>query len=650
MEKEFYGKNIYFLALLTLTTLSIYNCYAQGNKIETLYFDAGWNAIDREHKVYFRTLDSQRHGLTLITDHYSNGKKQMLGSYTNPRDENTRNGYFVYFDTSGHVDIEGNYINSERQGAWKYHYNKYDLYDADLISRVERHNDSTYYEIYQNIGTAWNVCNGLKVDSAIMHDFNAIVFTRFLDTMYFVNTEFYTLTKIHKNYFGFPVIFNYDSLNVLDLSANHYKSNVYFTSDHVRDLMSFAQDTFDKTITFNDITFGKNAQLNFSGAVLPDTIDFSGCNRISNIIDLTAASFKNPLRTDTLHDDIPYRRHYINLYKSDISKFRLDYDHFQLYFPRGIKPEEKNSVYEALLNNFKTHGQSKSYQLLDTSYKNFRYRDRGQGWRIYIDKWWWNYGYNKELVFVHSLFFLLFFSFITFWILNFLNDEVYGLDDIKYDIPLSMSAYFRRRREKEDKDDKPLKNNYMSSIGKKLLDYGSEHDDNTKSYKILAGGSNLDQVFTGSGMDVEVRLKRNENSEYKPAYKTIVYIIFLLSIAAAVVGFVILETKLPRIHLVHILAHSFLKYSIAVALVAITIFLLWLKREQLKDNKYISFIDSLWSRGWLSFVYTSKLFFPLFIQIEKIKYKHQFLVFYILFVYAVGLLCVGYMTNFIFQK
>lgn len=58
------------------------------------------------------------------------------------------------------------------------------------------------------------------------------------------------------------------------------------------------------------------------------------------------------------------------LYRSDISKFLFDYRYFQLIFTDTLHKEhlsrdEKISIYEAALKNFKDRGQLESYRLLD---------------------------------------------------------------------------------------------------------------------------------------------------------------------------------------------------------------------------------------------------------------------------------------------
>jgi hypothetical protein len=63
-----------------------------------------------------------------------------------------------------------------------------------------------------------------------------------------------------------------------------------------------------------------------------------------------------------------------------------------------------------------------------------------------------------------------------------------------------------------------------------------------------------------------------------------------------------------------------------------------------KNGRYLFF-----SRLWYSLMYTSMIFFLLTLKIENLNFKKG-LVMYVLVVYSAGLLCLGYMANFILQK
>jgi len=55
-------------------------------------------------------------------------------------------------------------------------------------------------------------------------------------------------------------------------------------------------------------------------------------------------------------------------------------------------------------------------------------------------------------------------------------------------------------------------------------------------------------------------------------------------------------------------------------------------------------------RIWLSFAYTSTIFFLFLLKVENIKFKNWKGVVYLLFIYGTGLVCLAYMANFVLQK
>ena len=57
-----------------------------------------------------------------------------------------------------------------------------------------------------------------------------------------------------------------------------------------------------------------------------------------------------------------------------------------------------------------------------------------------------------------------------------------------------------------------------------------------------------------------------------------------------------------------------------------------------------------YNRLWYAFMYTSTLFFVLKVDVGKLNFKKKWGVFYIILIYSFGVLCLGYMANFVLQK
>ena len=161
--------------------------------------------------------------------------------------------------------------------------------------------------------------------------------------------------------------------------------------------------------------------MSFNRTVLPDTLIFDYNPRIPQI--------------DFSEGDFPDGKVcYISLFKSDIPKLHLDYIHFKLiwmnYARAPLTTEDKETVYEALLKNFKDNGQTESYKRLDIEYANFKWEQQNLKLLSLISKWWWNYGYSRWLIFAWAFGFVFVFSLVNFFFLDYLTNWVYPMSGI----------------------------------------------------------------------------------------------------------------------------------------------------------------------------------------------------------------------------
>lgn len=224
-----------------------------------------------------------------------------------------------------------------------------------------------------------------------------------------------------------------------------FKGEARFEGVSCDSSFDFSNCTFQGDVNFIDVMVNK---VNLSNLKLADksvisfhnsqaiVLDFSFNPKISNEIRLVDAF--GPLNPDSSKSPNPCL---INLYRSDISKFYLDYHNFKLYFPpyhdetsngdsTEISYDEKIVIYEALLNNFKLHGQADSYQLLDIEYKTFKYDSEKHWFYKWLDRYWWNFGYNKEYIFNWTGCLLLIFTFINMFFVTKLNNGTYLIESI----------------------------------------------------------------------------------------------------------------------------------------------------------------------------------------------------------------------------
>jgi hypothetical protein len=245
--------------------------------------------------------------------------------------------------------------------------------------------------------------------------------------------------------------------NYSDFTDCDFKKDGLFCQSTFNSEADFTEVIFEKDANFKNCTFSKNAsfrsvefhpytRFNFENTILPDSIVFSGISNITNEIDLTVANYRDKSHYDSATGD--YKRHGIYLYKSSIAKLRFDYLHFKLIFfnPMDRKDsvytnDEKATIYESVLKNFKDHGQMESYRKLDIEFKDFKMQNnkilRWIWWLPYI---WWNYGYNKELIFPWIIGLLIIFTVINFFYLDYLNNHIYRIEGIT-PVPKTQFAY-----------------------------------------------------------------------------------------------------------------------------------------------------------------------------------------------------------------
>jgi hypothetical protein len=173
----------------------------------------------------------------------------------------------------------------------------------------------------------------------------------------------------------------------------------------------FSKDVFDSAAGFSGLQFGTRASFQnsqfygpvyFSGNILPDTLDFRFVRQIANEIDFT--DWRPPLSG---------KKCLLALNGTILSKIRLNMNLFSLWFPDSVTIDEKESVYQGVLKKLKDDGFLDSFEKLDIEFREFQYDNSNWFDRnivASIQRVWSNYGYNKELIFLWSVGFLILFS------------------------------------------------------------------------------------------------------------------------------------------------------------------------------------------------------------------------------------------------
>ncbi|UZR99986.1 pentapeptide repeat-containing protein [Chondrinema litorale] len=276
--------------------------------------------------------------------------------------------------------------------------------------------------------------------------FREAIFDSYAD---FRRTDFSSLADFNKADFNNSTIFGLTTFDSLaDFSQAHFSSETYFSRSRFSSLAIFDYTTFDSLANFKEVNFDSlayfhkakfntitdfsfvtfNSEVDFRSAVLPDTLYFNNVKKIEKEIDFTFSRLDPNKKICN-----------IDLVDTDISKIKLRYSRFKLIFPDTIYLyEQKSKVYEQLLNVQDKHGFLSGKEKLDKEYQEFKYLENPQNdksWVIksvnhltnFIQKHWWDYGYNKAKIFWWTFIFVAVFSLINWFLFDEMNEGVYEI-------------------------------------------------------------------------------------------------------------------------------------------------------------------------------------------------------------------------------
>jgi hypothetical protein len=266
-------------------------------------------------------------------------------------------------------------------------------------------------------------------------DFELATFSEdadFTDATFSKSTDFSEVTFVKDAPFMHATFSNDANFENAIFSAYEDFSEVTFLKD-----AAFFNVTFKKNLFLGLLKISDSTEFYFRDTRLPDTLDFSNNSKIYNEIDFTTANFTDSSRYDYKADTV--KPVLIYLYRTDISKLHLDYVHFKLLFSNpasrwgkhdSISNDEKESMYEALLNSFKAHGQEESIKLCDIEYQTFKWNHSWASFFPCIPYYWNHFGYDKQWVFYWTFWFIVGFTLITCIWIGYLNTQVYKVENI----------------------------------------------------------------------------------------------------------------------------------------------------------------------------------------------------------------------------
>ncbi len=257
----------------------------------------------------------------------------------------------------------------------------------------------------------------------------AFVQTNFIDNAFFVLSDFQYNTYFDGcNFLGTAVFSRSAFYNKIHISGVVFMSNAYFNKCTFFSDVDFSQSVFLQPVFFTGAKTTDSANLAFNAAILPDSMFFNNMPHLKGEIDLIDANFNDKENPTNLI-----------LYNTDLSHLKLDYIHFKACLIDSLTLENqtyrftlenKENVFEQLLANFKTNGQTLSYELCDIDYQQLNWQNSWAAFLPCIPYYWNRFGYKKGLIFFWTFIFLALFTSINYKALDYLNENIYPMSMI----------------------------------------------------------------------------------------------------------------------------------------------------------------------------------------------------------------------------
>lgn len=225
----------------------------------------------------------------------------------------------------------------------------------------------------------------------------------FKDEVNFYGSTFYSFASFHNANFG---------------------SKVSFQNSTFDSTVSFLETKFSSKVDFSSATFKE--EVNILDAILPDTLILSNVKTVEEI-DLTY------MRLDSLKQVC-----IIDLYGTDINKIKFDYSRFYILQHAAVYSKAHIShLYEQVLKMQKDKGFIDSYEKADKEYRHFELTYQkpfpSKIWgemSSFMQRYWWDYGYQKGRIFWWILIFLGGLTIINSIFFRSMNERVYKIENV----------------------------------------------------------------------------------------------------------------------------------------------------------------------------------------------------------------------------
>jgi hypothetical protein len=338
-----------------------------------------------------------------------------------------------------------------------------DSNQGNLIDYIQKNKNSTRNKAFTNSKN--NGCNNYHLFP-----------TKIIKKKYIFNSSFDAVVVdrvLFKNDFDISTSDFYEDCR---FSRCEFMNGIYLHNCIFYKVFNIFECEFSKNVKFEHCEFkgntnidGKFNKIEFKSVSFDSVLDLQRCKfKNMNLIDVQLPEYLyfGGLNLDSLQSDIDFRfcrndllkikykkeKCGISLFRTDISRLILPHQYFRIIFNDSGGFDEISRVYESIIKKCNDIGMKESAEGWDIEYKiksysekynflNYIQKDNSKrsflpigNLFIYTNKYWWNFGYNKNLIFRNTFIsfivcFMLFFLFLESFLKAYLPKENLGITE-----------------------------------------------------------------------------------------------------------------------------------------------------------------------------------------------------------------------------
>jgi hypothetical protein len=266
---------------------------------------------------------------------------------------------------------------------------------------------------------------GSNFSNAVFDSNSNFSSTIFDSVTIFTNTQFTLFADFKNCSFGDTLLMDSASFNMdARFNKNKFHRHLDFDDGSFSGKIDFSECSFD-SVSFDLNQILISGKVSFYNSSPPLILNFRNAS-ISGLIDLSQ-----------LNTDSTSYKGKINLSGSDIENIKFIYGALDLDMDSNISTSLRSSIYSAVLANQNKFGFLEGRKKIDIELRELKYEIEGHPIQNFIQRWWFNYGYDRGYI-KYWIFGLLFiFSLINRRRVEDLNQKVYKVRLLTYIWPKS---------------------------------------------------------------------------------------------------------------------------------------------------------------------------------------------------------------------